>query len=165
MGAGGHNCVLFKQMHRTCVNLLRGQCYLSPHPVPGEEVESSTAGGEWGTERYNVQDTKGRRARGRPWLAAERRENKVRGWMAVGLATGPQHGVLHLGCTGVSPGSWNLVAGLQVTGEPLGISIIIRVPSSAARAENHCGVQLEPSVKEGVEACEEAGLYRIGERK
>lgn len=27
------------------------------------------------------------------------------------------------------------------------------------------GEQLEPSVKEGVGACEETGLYRIGERK
>lgn len=56
------------------------------------------------------------------------------------------------------------MAGLQVTGEPLGSSII-RVPSSAARAENHCGEQLELSVKEGVGACEETGVYRIGERK
>lgn len=66
----------------------------------------------------------------------EAREQDER--VAVGLATGPQHGVLHLGCTGVSPGRWNLVAGLQVAGEPLGVSII-SIPSSAARAENHRG--------------------------
>ena len=42
-------------------------------------MESASSGGEWGTGQCNVQDTKGRRARGRPWLAAERRENKMRG--------------------------------------------------------------------------------------
>ena len=84
MGEGGRgeqgcNCVLFKQMYGTWVNLLRGQSSLGPHPVPGEEVESASSGAEWGTGQCNVQDTQGRRARGRPWLAAERRENKMRG--------------------------------------------------------------------------------------